>query len=165
MKHPNSVYKKLQEIMTEEECSLEPSVREKQEEDLINKLISESLKDFRKEKEEPTEPLEEPQEWWSAETKANIAKAYAERNDYRETPTEPSALDTQVGGNHYTEMGLQPFEITYANFGYKGIRASCYTKVNKYLVRDKDDHKGQLEKAIHVLQIQLEFLNREQGEC
>tara|TARA_R110001606_G_scaffold181605_7_gene328353 strand:+ start:1241 stop:1630 length:390 start_codon:yes stop_codon:yes gene_type:complete len=129
MKHPNSVYKKLQEIMTEEECSLEPSVREKQEEDLINKLISESLEDFRKEKEEP------------------------------------SALDTQVGGNHYTEMGLQPFEITYANFGYKGIRASCYTKVNKYLVRDKDDHKGQLEKAIHVLQIQLEFLNREQGEC
>ena len=75
-----------------------------------------------------------------------------------------SALGTQVGGKHYTEMGLQPFEITYANFGYSGIRASCYTKVNKYLVRDKDDHKGQLEKAIHVLQVQLEFLNREQDK-
>lgn len=113
----------------------------------------------------------EQQEWLSARTKANISAAYEEFYAHHDTPedtllyqTEPSALGTQIGGEHYKEMGLQPFEITYANFGYQGIRASAYTKVNKYLVRDKDDHKGQLEKAIHVLQIQLQFLNREQDE-
>jgi hypothetical protein len=69
-------------------------------------------------------------------------------------------LDKQVGGNHYKDQGLQPFEITYANFGYEGIRASVYTKVNKYLTRAKGDHKENLEKAIHCLQIQLELLDR-----
>lgn len=70
------------------------------------------------------------------------------------------ASAVQVGGNHYKDQGLQPFEITYANFGYAGIRASCYTKVNKYLVRDKNEHRENVEKAIHVLQIQLEYYDK-----
>lgn len=70
------------------------------------------------------------------------------------------ASAVQVGGDHYKDQGLQPFEITYANFGYAGIRASCYTKVNKYLVRDKNDHRENVEKAIHVLQIQLEYYDK-----
>jgi hypothetical protein len=72
-----------------------------------------------------------------------------------------SALDEQIGGGHYKQQGLQPFEITYANFGYEGIRASVYTKVNKYLTREKGEHKENIEKAIHCLQIQLELLSRE----
>ena len=73
----------------------------------------------------------------------------------------PTALNSQVGGDHYKNQGLQPFEITYANFGYQGVRASVYTKVNKYLTRDKGGHKENIEKAIHCLQVQLEFLGRE----
>ena len=75
-----------------------------------------------------------------------------------------NALDNQVGGGHYKNQGLQPFEITFANFGYEGVRASAYTKVNKYLVRNKGEHKENIEKAIHVLQIQLEFLAQSDPE-
>jgi len=70
-----------------------------------------------------------------------------------------SALDSQVGGDHYKNQGLQPFEICYKNFGYEAVRHSAYVKILKYLVRDKGDHRQNLEKAIHVLQIQLQFLD------
>ena len=72
-----------------------------------------------------------------------------------------SALDEQIGGNHYKVQGLEPFEITYANFGYKGVRAAAYTKVNKYLTRDKGDHVENIQKAIHCLQIQLDYATEE----
>jgi hypothetical protein len=81
------------------------------------------------------------------------------RRDINEPP--PTALNSQVGGDHYKNQGLQPFEITYANFGYQGVRASVYTKVNKYLTREKGEHRENIEKAIHCLQVQLEFLGRE----
>jgi hypothetical protein len=76
-----------------------------------------------------------------------------------------SALKEQVGGDHYKKQGLQPFEITFANFGYFGLRAAVYTKVNKYLNRDKDTHRKDIQKAIHCLQIQLEFLDRHELEA
>lgn len=75
-----------------------------------------------------------------------------------------SAIDEQIGGDHYKNQGLQPFEITYANFGYIGICASVYTKVNKYLTRDKGDHRENLEKAIHTIQVQLHFLDKEESK-
>lgn len=71
------------------------------------------------------------------------------------------ATTVQVGGDHYTKMGVQPLEMTYANFGYAGIQAAMYTKVNKYLTRDKGTHRQDLTKAIHVLQMQLEFYDNE----
>jgi hypothetical protein len=74
-----------------------------------------------------------------------------------------SALKEQVGGDHYKKQGLQPFEITFANFGYFGLRAAVYTKVLKYLKREKDTHREDIEKAIHCLQIQLEFLDRHEA--
>ena len=70
------------------------------------------------------------------------------------------AINTQVGGDHYKKQGVQPFELTYANFGYAGLRAAVYTKVNKYLSRDKGTHRQDIEKAIHCLQIQLEFWDK-----
>ena len=42
-----------------------------------------------------------------------------------------SAIKSQIGGDHYKDQGIQPLEATYANFGYEGLRASIYTKVNK----------------------------------
>ncbi len=70
-----------------------------------------------------------------------------------------TSSDKQVGGAHYTSLGIQPFEITERNFGYQGLRASVYTKVNKYLSRDKGGfkkHIEDIEKSIHCLEIQLE---------
>jgi cytochrome c-type biogenesis protein CcmH/NrfF len=75
-----------------------------------------------------------------------------------------SALKEQVGGDHYKKQGLQPFEITFANFGYFGLRAAVYTKVNKYLNRDKETHREDIQKAIHCLQCQLEFLDRHEAD-
>ena len=66
------------------------------------------------------------------------------------------SLDTQIGGDHYCDMGIQPFEMTLANFGYEGLRAAVYTKVNKYLIRNKSSHIEDIKKAIHCLEIQLE---------
>ena len=67
-----------------------------------------------------------------------------------------SALNKQVGSDHYKNLGIQPFELTLANFGYEGWRAAVYTKVNKYLIRNKNSHIQDIEKAIHCLEIQLE---------
>ena len=71
-----------------------------------------------------------------------------------------TATESQVGGDHYTKQGIQPLEATFANFSYEGIQAAIYTKVNKYLTRDKGTHRQDITKAIHVLQMQLEFYDR-----
>jgi len=70
------------------------------------------------------------------------------------------ALDTQVGGNHYTNMKQQPLEKTYLQYGYAGVKHSIYTKVDKYLTRNKGTDRVDIEKAIHCLQLQLEFYDR-----
>jgi len=87
--------------------------------------------------------------------------------DYQGIYTPPetgSALESQVGGDHYKNQGVQPFEITYKNFGYEGLQAAVYTKVNKYLTRDKGDHQENVEKAIHCLQIQLDYCKMTKDE-
>jgi hypothetical protein len=66
------------------------------------------------------------------------------------------ASDTQVGGTHYTSLKIQPLELTYLNFGYEGLKAAIYTKVNKYMLRKKDDEVGQLKKARHCLDLLIE---------
>lgn len=71
-----------------------------------------------------------------------------------------ATMDTQVGGSHYTDQGIQPLEVTYENFGYYGVRASLYTKVNKYLSRNKGNHLQDLEKAKHCIELQIEFAKR-----
>ena len=71
------------------------------------------------------------------------------------------AIETQVGGDHYKDNGIQPFEMTLANFGYEGLRAAVYTKVNKYLIRNKNSHIEDIKKAIHCLEIQLEAAQAE----
>ena len=70
------------------------------------------------------------------------------------------AITTQVGGDHYTSMKLQPLEKTYLQYGYEGVKHSLYTKVDKYLTRDKGTDRLDIEKAIHCIQLQLEFYDR-----
>lgn len=68
---------------------------------------------------------------------------------------EPSALDTQVGGDHYKEMGIQPVEYIHANeLGF------LEGNIVKYITRHKAKGKRQdIEKVIHYAQLilQLEY--------
>jgi|TARA_R110000744_G_scaffold80963_1_gene159105 hypothetical protein len=72
-----------------------------------------------------------------------------------------SALDKQIGGDHYKNQGIQPLEATLANYGYIGLEAAVSTKVNKYISRNKGDKVENLQKAVHVLQILIEAAEKE----
>lgn len=65
-------------------------------------------------------------------------------------------LDTQVGGNHYKGMRIQPLEFALVN----GLDpAQC--KVVKYVCRKKGGLSKRLEdldKAIHVIQLYKQLL-------
>jgi hypothetical protein len=66
---------------------------------------------------------------------------------------EARALDTQVGGNHYTSCAIQPIEFIHANnLGY------AEGAVVKYVTRWK--HKNGIEdlkKARHFLDLLIEL--------
>jgi hypothetical protein len=89
-----------------------------------------------------------------------ISKEYETNYGIESKKVAISAIDTQVGGSHYKKLGIQPLELTYANFGYTGLRAAIYTKVNKYLSRDKDNHREDIEKARQILDMQLYFYDK-----
>ena len=72
------------------------------------------------------------------------------------TPKAESAFDTQVSGNHYNDLDLQPLEICLRNKGYLAFVGACYTKILKYTSRIKDDEVEQLRKARHVLDMWIE---------
>lgn len=84
------------------------------------------------------------------------SKAWGEMNDQI-----TSALDKQEGGSHYKNLNIQPLEHTYMNYGYQGLKAAVHTKVDKYLLRNKDSEVQDIEKAIHCLQILLEKAREE----
>lgn len=68
-------------------------------------------------------------------------------------PNSISALDIQVGGEHYKSKGIQPVEYINANDldFFQG-------NVVKYVTRHKDKNGAQdIKKAIHYLQMILEF--------
>ena len=68
------------------------------------------------------------------------------------------ALKTQVGGDHYTKMAIQPIEFSITN----GLNA-CQHTIVKYVVRIKGDQTKRLEdldKAIHTLQIYRDMVAR-----
>lgn len=63
------------------------------------------------------------------------------------------ATESQVGGDHYAEMKIQPIEFAHANqFG------PCETLALRYISRHRRKNGRQdIEKAIHVLELLLEF--------
>lgn len=70
-----------------------------------------------------------------------------------------SALDRQIGGNHYKKLAIQPMEYSMAN----GLDA-CQHTVVKYVTRFRD--KGgiaDLEKAKHCIDMLIEFEQRKEG--
>lgn len=73
------------------------------------------------------------------------------------------AFGTQEDGQHYTDMELQPLEMTYLRYGIAGLKAAIHTKVDKYITRVKNDEVIQYKKAAHCMQILIEMteLDRE----
>jgi hypothetical protein len=66
---------------------------------------------------------------------------------------EKDPLDTQVGGDHYKKLKIQPMEYSMAN-----KLDPCQHTIIKYVTRFRD--KGgitDLRKAMHVLEMLIDF--------
>ena len=71
--------------------------------------------------------------------------------------------DTQVGGDHYKGMAIQPMQFSMAN----GLDACTHTAI-KYLVRKKGGKAKRAEdlrKAIHCIQLLAQHEGIELGEA
>lgn len=69
---------------------------------------------------------------------------------------EVTALNRQVGGAHYKGLKIQPMEYSIAN----GLNACSHTAV-KYISRKKGDKAKRLEdleKAIHSIELEMQFI-------
>jgi len=64
-----------------------------------------------------------------------------------------SAFDTQVSGNHYSKLAIQPMQYSMAN-----KLDACQHTIIKYVTRFRDKGKlADLEKARHVLDMLIEL--------
>ena len=70
-----------------------------------------------------------------------------------DTESKSNPLDTQVGGDHYKKLAIQPIEYCQRNkLGY------CESSVIKYLTRHRDKNGLQdLRKAQHCLELLIEL--------
>lgn len=72
-----------------------------------------------------------------------------------------SALDTQVDGDHYKKLAIQPMEYSMNN-----KLDACQHTIIKYVTRFRD--KGgikDLEKARHVLDMLIEFEHAQENRA
>jgi hypothetical protein len=81
---------------------------------------------------------------------------------HRATQSNDSAFSEQVSGNHYKSLKIQPLEYCMVNdFN------ACQTHAIKYISRynkkwkDKKEQIKDLEKAKHVIDMQIELLKKE----
>ena len=75
--------------------------------------------------------------------------------------TAQSAMDVQIGGDHYKKLKIQPMEYSMAN----NLDACQHTAI-KYITRFRD--KGgvaDLEKAKHVIDMLIEFEQKGKSEA
>ena len=81
---------------------------------------------------------------------------------HRATQNGNSAFSEQVSGDHYKSLKIQPLEYCMAN----NLNA-CQTHVVKYVSRydkkwkSKKDQIKDLQKAKHVIDMQIELLEKE----
>ena len=74
-----------------------------------------------------------------------------------------SALDKQIGGNHYRASGIQPVQYIEAN-GLEFLEGCVIKRVTRH---GRTGGKGpeDIEKAIHELQLLLELRYGEAMKC
>ena len=79
---------------------------------------------------------------------------------YDEDLDKKKALDTQVGGNHYKHLAIQPMEYSMKN----NLNACQHTAI-KYITRYKDDATPMedLDKAIHCIELLKHFEGEADG--
>ena len=65
-----------------------------------------------------------------------------------------SALEVQIDGQHYKNQKIQPIELAYK---LGGTPAFC--KLAKYLTREKNDKKVNLQKACHCICLEEDLKN------
>ena len=65
-----------------------------------------------------------------------------------------SALDIQIDGQHYKNQKIQPIELAYK---LGGTPAFC--KLAKYLTREKNNKKVNLEKAYHCICLEEDLVD------
>lgn len=73
-----------------------------------------------------------------------------------------SAFDTQVSGNHYSKLAIQPMQYSMAN-----KLDACQHTIIKYVTRFRDKNgRVDLEKAKHVIDmlIEIEYGNSAESE-
>jgi len=66
-----------------------------------------------------------------------------------------SALDVQIDGSHYKNIKIQPIELAY-----KLGASPAFCKLAKYISRQKNDKKINLQKAIHCIQLENELYDK-----
>lgn len=65
------------------------------------------------------------------------------------------ALERQIGGTHYLELTIGPLELAIEN----KLNACQYSAI-KYIMRRKGDRLQDIDKAIHVLQVYRELIEK-----
>lgn len=68
-------------------------------------------------------------------------------------------IQKQVGGSHYQDMAIQPWEYFVANATTEEVRGACKQNVLKYM-RVKNDRVEDLKKAVWYLN---EWIKLEEG--
>ena len=67
--------------------------------------------------------------------------------------TKPNPAAEQIGGDHYKDMPIQPFEFSMRN----GLDPMQHTAI-KYITRFRDKNGVEdLKKAIHTLEMLIQF--------
>ena len=89
-----------------------------------------------------------------SETNATTPQAQQESHTEETKPIQQvSATDTQIGGNHYTKLAIQPMRYSMEN----GLDALQHTVI-KYVTRFRDKNGIEdLEKAKHCIDMLIEF--------
>lgn len=104
----------------------------------LNKGQSKGMND------EGSTPIPKTQAWdmWEDNRKADIVK-----------PVDKSALDVQIGGNHYKDLKIQPTEYITAN-----KLSWCEGNIVKYITRHSaKGGKQDVQKVIHYAQLLLDL--------
>jgi hypothetical protein len=88
-----------------------------------------------------------------------IAKEFKASSEEHDAGLPTSALQTQVGGDHYAKMKIQPVEFIHAN-NLNFIEGS----IVKYVARHRAKNgKQDLEKAKHFLEMLIELEYGDEG--
>lgn len=92
----------------------------------------------------------------------HISRYFSEKSDFQCAHGVPfdsecgecsNALKTQVGGNHYTKLKVQPMEYSMAN-----NLDACQHTIIKYVTRFRDKNGIEdLKKAKHVIDMLIAF--------